>query len=146
MKHEMKLLNLFSVLLLCFTYNIFSGFSADNEPYMARMSDDGIQRAEIIVDSYSFEPNHVVVEVGKPVELTLKSVTMIIPHNFSIDDPGSGLNIDQDISHGQDVTITFTPTKSGTYLFYCNKSGLFGSHRKKGMQGKIDVREFLGSN
>ncbi|MGB7292157.1 MAG: cupredoxin domain-containing protein [Thermodesulfobacteriota bacterium] len=113
----------------------------ESKPLEATISQDGIQRVEIIVDSYSFEPSHIVVVVGKPVELDLRSVTSIIPHNFSIDHPEAGMDIDQNIPHGDDVKVTFIPTKTGTYEFYCNKRGLFGSHRKKGMEGTIEVKE-----
>ncbi len=132
-------------LLFCLSFNNNEVVSQDSKSIKARMGVDGIQRLDVIVDSYSFEPNHIIVEVNTPVELTLRSVTMIIPHNFSIDDPESGLQIDQNISHGEDVTISFTPTKTGTYEFYCDKRGLFGSHRKKGMQGIIEVKESPGS-
>ena len=48
------------------------------------ISPDGVQRATVILDSYSYSPNYLVVEHGKPVELTLTSVTTIItPHNLS---------------------------------------------------------------
>jgi plastocyanin domain-containing protein len=112
-----------------------------SNPVEAKISQDGIQRAEIIVDSYSFEPDRILVVLGKPAELDLRSVTSVIPHNFSIRHPEAGMDIDQDIPHGGDVKVTFTPTKTGSYEFYCNKRGLFGSHRKKGMEGTIEVKE-----
>ena len=111
------------------------------KPVEATISQDGIQRAEIIVDSYSFAPDRILVVVGKPVELDLRSVTSVIPHNFSIHHPEAGMDIDQNIPHGEDVKVTFTPTKTGSYEFYCGKRGLFGSHRKKGMEGTIEVKE-----
>ncbi len=113
----------------------------ESNPVEARISQDGIQRAEIIVDSYSFDPDRILVVVGKPVELDLRSVTSVIPHNFSIRHPEAGMDIDQNIAHGEDVKVTFTPTKTGSYEFYCDKRGLFGSHRKKGMEGVIEVKE-----
>lgn len=133
-----KILVLASV--LCFSWYSSLGFTQDSTPVVAKMSEDGVQRAEIIVDSYSFKPNHIIVEVNKPVEITLKSVTMVIPHNFTISHPESGMNIDQNISHGEDVIVKFTPTKTGSFDFYCNKKGIFGSHRKKGMEGVIEVK------
>jgi plastocyanin len=99
----------------------------------------GVQKVEIVVDSYSFTPDHVTVKAGKPVELTLRSVTSLIPHNFTIDDPASGLDVDVDVPSGEDVTVTFTPEKTGKFEFYCGKKGMFGSHKKKGMVGTIEV-------
>lgn len=98
-----------------------------------------VQKVEIIVDSYSFEPDRITVTEGKSVELILRSVTSMIPHNFTIDDPASGLDIDVDIPSGEDVTVTFTPVNTGEFKFYCDKKGIFGSHRKKGMEGTIVV-------
>ncbi|MBI2488061.1 MAG: cupredoxin domain-containing protein [Deltaproteobacteria bacterium] len=109
-------------------------------PVQATVSEDGVQRIDVKVDSYSFEPNHIVVTVGKPVELILKSVTKVLPHNFTLNYPEAGLNVDQDISHGQEVKVTFTPTKTGSFDFYCDKKFLFESHRKKGMKGILEVK------
>ena len=105
------------------------------------MAADGMQRATVILDSYSYTPNHVIVEAGKPVELTLTSVTTIIPHNFIIKDPAGTLSVEQDISAGKTVTITFTPTQPGIFPIYCDKRlWPLPSHRDKGMEGKLEVR------
>ncbi len=38
--------------------------------------------------------------------------------------------------------IRFTPTRVGSYPFYCNKKLLFfESHREKGMEGILEVVE-----
>ncbi len=105
------------------------------------LSADGMQRAEVEADSYSFTPGHLVVRAGKPVELTVKSVTMLVPHNFVIDDPKSGLSIREEISAGQTVKITFTPMTPGSFAIYCDKKLLFfKSHREKGMEGTLEVK------
>ena len=126
--------------LLCLTFNVIEGVSQDSKSAKARMGVDGIQRLDLIVDSYSFEPNHIVVDVDNPVEITLKSVTSIIRHNFSIDYPDDGLSIDQNVSSGEDVTISFTPIKPGNYDFICDKKGIFGRHVNKGMKGVLEVK------
>ena len=138
MKHISKLL--FFIFIYCFV--LITAFAVDEQskPFEAKLSEDGVQRVEVIVDTYSFSPNNIVVSVNKPVEITLKSVPTIFPHNFTLNYPEAGLNIDQDISPGKEVKITFTPTKTGTFEFYCNKKGLFGSHQKKGMKGILEVR------
>jgi plastocyanin len=102
---------------------------------------DGIQRTVVEADSYEFSPRHLVVRAGKPVELTVKSVTILVPHNFLIDDPKSGLAIREEVSAGQTVKITFTPTVPGSFAIYCDKKLLFfKSHREKGMEGVLEVR------
>ena len=74
------------------------------------VDNDGVQRISITVDSYSYTPNHLQVEVGKPVELILNSVTMITPHNFVVKEPAAGLMIDGDVPAGKTEIIRFTPT------------------------------------
>lgn len=111
-------------------------------PVVAELGEDGLQRAAITLDSYSFTPDHVVVRVGNPVELTLTSVTIITPHNFVLKEPAAGLNIDQDVGTGDTLTVRFIPTEPGTFTFYCDKKLLFfRSHREKGMEGRLEVQE-----
>ncbi|OGW47013.1 MAG: hypothetical protein A2V62_07850 [Nitrospirae bacterium RBG_19FT_COMBO_58_9] len=110
-------------------------------PTVIPVAADGVQRATVILDSYSYSPNHLIVEVGKPVELTLTSVTTIIPHNFIIKDPAGSLSVEQDVSAGKTVTLKFTPTQPGTFPIYCDKRlWPLPSHRDKGMEGKLEVR------
>ena len=102
---------------------------------------DGIQRAVVEADSYEFTPHHLVVRAGKPVELTVKSVTVLVPHNVVIDDPKSGLAIKEEIPAGQTMKLTFTPATPGSFPIYCDKKLLFfKSHREKGMEGVLEVR------
>ena len=115
--------------------------SESGPPVVIPVAADGVQRATVTLDSYSYTPNHLIVEVGKPVELTLISVTTIIPHNFIIKDPAGSLSVEQDVSAGKTVTITFTPTQPGTFPIYCDKRlWPLPSHRDKGMEGKLEVR------
>lgn len=105
--------------------------------FVVPMGADGIQRVTIILDSYSYTPNHVIVEAGKPVELTLTSVTMITPHNFIIKE----LSVEQDVSAGKTVVIMFTPTQTGVFPIYCDKRlWPLPSHRDKGMEGQFEVK------
>ena len=120
-----------SLILFLLSVNILHAQHSD--------SSDKVQRVEIIVDSYSFKPDTITVEAGKPVEITLRSVASMISHNFTIDDPESGLYVVQEVKGGRDATVTFTLEKPGTYKFYCSKKNIFGSHEKKGMVGTIVV-------
>ncbi len=110
-------------------------------PVVIQVAADGVQRATVTLDSYSYSPNHLIVEAGKPVELTLTSVTTFTPHNFIIKDPAGSLSVEQDVSAGKTVTIIFTPTQPGTFPIYCDKRlWPLPSHRDKGMEGKLEVR------
>jgi heme/copper-type cytochrome/quinol oxidase subunit 2 len=110
-------------------------------PVIIPVAADGVQRATVTLDSYSYTPSHLILEAGKPVELTLTSVTIITPHNFIVKDPAGSLSIEQDVGAGKTVTITFTPTQPGTFPIYCDKRlWPMPSHRDKGMEGQLEVR------
>src|SRR5512146_2857129 len=110
-------------------------------PFVVPVAPDGVQRATVILDSYSYQPGHLIVEAGKPVELTLTSVTTIIPHNFIIKDPAGSLSVEQDVSAGKTVIVKFTPTRTGTFPIYCDKRlWPLPSHRDKRMVGRLAVR------
>ncbi|HKN86298.1 MAG TPA: cupredoxin domain-containing protein [Nitrospiraceae bacterium] len=115
--------------------------SETSPPVVVSVDSDGVQRVTIVVDSYSYTPSHLEVEVGKPVELILKSVTIITPHNFVLKEPTAGLMIEEDVPSGKGTIVRFTPTQRGLFPFYCDKKLLFfKSHRDKGMEGLLDVR------
>jgi plastocyanin len=115
--------------------------AVENEPVVLTPSEDGVQRAEIQFDSYSFSPNHLIVTVGRPVELTLKSVTFLVPHNLVLKAPDAGLTIRQEVSAGRTEKILFTPARTGRFEFSCDKKLLFlKSHKDRGMTGILEVR------
>ena len=110
-------------------------------PFTVPVDSDGVQRTTVILDSYSYQPGHLIVEKGKPVELTLKSVTTLTPHNFIIKDPAGSLAVEQDVSAGKTALLKFPPTQAGTFPIYCDKRlWPLPSHRDKGMEGKLEVR------
>ena len=115
--------------------------SQSSPPVIIPLAADGVQRATVTPDSYSYTPNHLIVEAGKPVELTLTSVTTFAPHNFIIKDPAGSLSVEQDVSASKTVTVTFTPTQPGIFSIYCDKRFWpLPSHRDKGMEGILEVR------
>ena len=110
-------------------------------PFVVPAGADGVQRTSVTLDSYSYQPSHLIVEAGKPVELTLTSVTTFTPHNFIIKDPGGSLTVEQDVSAGKTVVVKFTPSQKGTFPIYCDKRlWPLPSHKDKGMEGKLEVR------
>lgn len=115
--------------------------SPGSHPIVLEADSDGVQRATLTLDSYSYTPKHVIVQAGKPVELTMMSVTTLTPHNFIVKEPAAGLMIDQDVRAGASKTIRFIPIQTGVFSFYCDKKLLFfKSHREKGMEGVLEVR------
>ncbi len=102
---------------------------------------DGVQRGTIVLTSYSFSPNSIVITAGRPVELTLKNESFLVPHNFVIMNEALGLHHDVSVSSGDSVTVQLLLTTPGRYLFYCDKQLLFfPTHREEGMEGVLEVR------
>ena len=100
---------------------------------------DGIQRQDVDVHSFYFDPNRITVESGKPVELALHFKPFFVPHNLTCEAPGAGIEIDRSIgiiSFDRTKHVRFTPTRPGEYPFYCS----VGDHGMKGMKGTIVVR------
>ncbi len=137
MRKSRILLSSIIVVLLLIALNI----GAENKIYKASIDSDGVQRVEIVGGEYYFEPDHIIVKVNVPVELTHRKKPGFIPHNILIKAPEAGIDISMDM--GKDPkTVTFTPTKTGKFAIYCDKRLLFfKSHRAKGMEGVLEVVE-----
>jgi plastocyanin domain-containing protein len=125
------------LLLLCVAY----AGGAERKEFTASVDKDGVQRIEILGGSYFFDPNYIIVKVNVPVELKIRKESGMTPHNFILQAPEAGMNINVDL--GTDATlVAFTPTKTGTYPFFCDKKLPFmPSHKERGMEGVLEVRE-----
>lgn len=106
----------------------------------AAVGDDGMQRVEIVGGSYWFRPEHVVVKANVPVVLTVRKQPGIIPHTFVLRAPQAGIDVKIDMA-SEPKTLRFTPTRAGGYAYYCDKSGILGKHRMKGMEGLLEIVE-----
>ena len=100
---------------------------------------DGVQRIRIVAGSYFFKPNHLVVKVNVPVELTASRESGITPHDLVIRADEAGLAVKEDLG-AEPKKIVFTATKPGKYAIYCSKKLPFvAGHRDKGMEGVLEV-------
>ncbi|MBM4196555.1 MAG: quinol oxidase [Gammaproteobacteria bacterium] len=125
-------------LLLALSMGITAPALAE-EPVTATLDADGVQRAAIVLDSYSYTPGHLIVQAGKPVELKLTKEGFA-PHDFVIDDAAAGFTVKEDVG-GDGKTLRFTPMNPGKFAIYCSKKAPIGkSHREKGMEGVLEVR------
>jgi plastocyanin domain-containing protein len=112
---------------------------AAETPTVVPIDKDGVQRVEIVGGSYFFKPNHIVVKVNVPVELQIRKESGLTPHDIAANSPEAGIVFKEELSTTPKV-IKFTPTKTGSYPFYCDKKLLFfESHRERGMKGVIEV-------
>jgi plastocyanin len=117
--------------------------SAEEKLYRATVESDGVQRVEVTGGSYFFNPNHIIVKMGVPVELKVRKESGFVPHNIVAKSPEAGVEFDESIDSDKAKVIRFTPTKAGTYPFFCSKKVpllfFLASHREKGMEGTIEV-------
>lgn len=114
---------------------------AQSNEYIAKVDSDGIQRVQITAREYSFIPNHIILKMNIPAELNVKKEAGIVPHNITLNAPDAGINFSESLSTDP-IVIKFTPAKTGSFSFFCNKKLPFlKSHREKGMEGIIEVRE-----
>ena len=111
------------------------------EPFLVHPDARGVQRVEVSLDSYSYAPDHLVVEAGRPVVLILRNTAFLVPHNLVLADPQAGFRVRQEVAAGDSARVLFTPTKTGVFTFYCDKKLPFlPSHREQGMEGRLEVR------
>lgn len=101
----------------------------------------GVQRATIVMESYAYSPDHVIVQADYPIELTLENVSFLTPHNFVLDYPSIGLTVNRTVSAGETAVLELPSIPPGLYTFYCDKQLLFfPSHREEGMEGRLEAR------
>lgn len=81
---------------------------------------------------FKYEPAVISAKVGQSVTVTYTN-TGKYPHNFVVDELGVK---SQTIKAGETETFTFTPSKTGTFSFYCS----LPTHREKGMVGTLLVQ------
>ena len=118
-----------------------SAAAAEKKEFTAKTDPDGVQRVEILAGSYFFDPNYLIVKVNMPVELKIRKEPGMIPHDIVLKAPEAGIDFRQELKEAPEI-IKFTPTKTGTYPFTCEKKLLFfESHKDKGMTGTLDVRD-----
>ena len=113
--------------------------SAEESRKVAAIGEDGVQRIEMVGGGYYYDPDHIVVKVDVPVEITIHKEKGFVPHDIAMDVPEAGMEFNVDLKKTPTV-IHFTPTKTGTFPFACTKKLLFlKSHKDHGMKGVVEV-------
>jgi len=111
----------------------------EHRTYVATVGQDGVQRIEMVGGGYYYDPDHIVVKVDVPVEITIHKEKGFVPHDIAMDAPEAGMEFKVDLETSPTV-IRFTPTKTGTFPFACTKKLLFlKSHKDHGMKGVVEV-------
>lgn len=111
-----------------------SGLKRPVSSIEAPISENGVQRVDVDLHSYYFEPNRIVVHSGKPVDVVLRNRSLIVPHNFSIRD--SVLKVDVNKWGPGAAHARFTAPAPGEYRFFCDVDA---HGRKHGMAGTLVV-------
>lgn len=120
---------------------VVSASGAEKKTFKAVVDPDGIQRVSVTGGEYYFDPEHIIVRVNVPVEMTVKKEGGFTPHNIVMEEPEAGMNFEEGMGTDGRI-IRFTPLKTGKFPFYCTKRFLFfKSHRDRGMEGTLEVVE-----
>ena len=117
-------------------------------------ANDTAQTLTVEAVDLGFTPTTLEVKAGEPVKLTLQN-NGALPHDFSIMEfPMEGMaedtgGMEHDMGDaaadpelhmaaagGQSATLEFTPSKPGTYEFWCTVAG----HKEAGMTGTLVVQ------
>ncbi|PJC37075.1 hypothetical protein CO046_02365 [Candidatus Peregrinibacteria bacterium CG_4_9_14_0_2_um_filter_53_11] len=88
------------------------------------------QTVAMVSGNLFFRPNAVTAKVNQPLTITFTNTGF---HTFTID----ALGVDVDLRNKPTGSVTFTPTKTGSFEFYCAIPG----HRAAGMVGTLTVTE-----
>lgn len=81
----------------------------------------------MVSGGFFFSPENLTLAKDQPVNITLQNSGA---HTFTIDELGVNVPL-----RGSSATVEFTPTKSGTFEYYCAVPG----HRESGMFGSLTV-------
>jgi plastocyanin domain-containing protein len=133
----------FMLMACCAVFCLLTAALAEvgEQPVVAAIGDDGVQRIEVVGGGYYFRPSHIVVKVNVPVELKVRKEGGIVPHDIVIDAPDAEISVSESLSTEPKI-VRFTPVKVGKYSLYCSKKPpFFKSHREKGMEGVLEVIE-----
>jgi len=90
------------------------------------------QTIRITAQKFFYDPDNIIIKKDKPVVLELISRDSL--HGFNC----PGLNIRTDIFPNKTAILRFTPTKAGTFPFYCD---VFCGSGHENMTGSIVVKE-----
>ncbi len=95
---------------------VYSNSSSTNDKKTETTTSNGeVQKVILSYKSGNYYPQTVTVKSGQPVEISLDSSVKGCYRSFTI----SSLNVKKYLASPSD-SVTFTPTKKGTYRFACS--------------------------
>jgi uncharacterized cupredoxin-like copper-binding protein len=101
----------------------------------------------ISAKEYRFTPSKISVRAGQRVKLVISNVgtvkhEFVSPAAFKASENIQGVKVGDseiEVSPGKTMTIVMTPTKPGTYAFWCGEQVGGKLHRDLGMRGTLVV-------
>ena len=97
---------------------------------VAGTADSNLKVITMEAGTFFFKPSELKIEKDKPVKIVITNTGGM--HDFVIDE----LNVKSKVvSDGENLEVVFTPSKAGSFEFYCSVS----NHRQMGMKGTIVV-------
>ena len=101
------------------TGRVFATLTFVLAPAMALVSQDnpGVQRVDMDLGDYQFHPKTVSIVAGTAAELILTNRDSITPHNFIVEAPEAGMEVNLEVPAGESATIVLRPTRPGIYTF-----------------------------
>ena len=101
----------------------------------AKPAGGGAQNVDVQgADTLKFTPEAVTVKSGSPVHVTLRSTGSLV-HDWVVDSL-DGKKVSVEANGGQSASADFTPSRAGSYEFYCSQPG----HKDAGMKGTLTVQ------
>ncbi len=135
----MKRLLVAGLLVIAALFSTAAGSAGKPDIYKATIDKSGVQKITMVGGDFYFKPKYVVVKKNVPVVIMITKEPGLTSHSIVMHAPEAGIDFDVDLDR-QAKTIRFTPTKAGTYAFYCDE-GAIETHRSKGMEGTLEVTE-----
>lgn len=97
---------------------------------LAACAEPQTSRVTLTLQAMGFSQNEIEVSANQPVTLRLNNKDGYA-HAFDLDE----FDIHLQLAAAETAEITFTPTRSGTFTFYCSSPG----HQAAGMEGSLMV-------
>jgi cytochrome c oxidase subunit II len=98
----------------------------------AVQAEEPVRTIDIVLQKGQYNPSQIEVQKGEKIRLQLTATD--VTHGFAIDE----LGIAREVSPGPPTIVEFTPTKAGTFSYYCVVR--CGKNHKQ-MRGTLIVKE-----
>ena len=86
-------------------------------PELRTIAPDNVTEIHIDAQQFDFLPNEITLTLGERTRLVLTAQD--VNHTFVLPE----FELNKELAVGDDTLIEFTPNKTGTFLFYCDKPG-----------------------